>query len=156
MSKPDNVTSIARLKGTVVETGQAVEINAPRKRKRKKGWRDHVSMVDVGMMQRLELTGGESRVLFALLARVPERGGAEAFAVVDDMARELDVSGSYVSKILRDLRERNVVMKVRNGKYHVNTWLAYNGDFDSWNAEVDDDPEPIWSRGVDVATGEIR
>ena len=31
----------------------------------------------------------------------------------------------------------------------------FNGDFDSWSAETDEFPEPIWTRGVNIATGEL-
>lgn len=147
---------MARLRGKVDETQQSVTIEAPRRRKRKKGWRDHVSMIDVGVMERLELSGGESRVFYCVLAHIPEKGGADAFVLAEEIAQRLGVSTSYVSKILRDLRDRRIVTKIRNGKYHVNTWLAYNGDFDSWNAEAENEPEPIWVRGADVKTGEIR
>jgi hypothetical protein len=154
--EPSNVISMARLKGHVVDTGQSVEINAPRRRKRKKGWRDHVSMVDVGVMRRLELIGGESRVLYALMAHVPEKGGAEAFATLQQIADELEVSGPYVAQIMKTLRARRIVRTVRQGVHHINTWLAYNGDFDSWNTEAENEPEPVWQRGVDPHTGEMK
>lgn len=113
-------------------------------------------MVDTGVMSRLELSGGESRVLYALMAHVPEKGGAEAHCTLQEIADELEVSGPYVAKIMKALRARRIVTTLRTGKHHVNTWLAYNGDFDSWNAEAENEAEPVWQRNVDPETGEVR
>ena len=153
---PDNVTSMARLRGKVVETGQAVEINAPRRRRRKRGWRDHVGLIDLGLMSRLEISGNEFRILAAVMAHVPEKGGADAFCTMQDIADELNLAASSVNRTMQSLQRRRILTKIRQGKWHVNTWLMYNGDFDSWNAEADDEPEPIWMRGVDATTGEIK
>lgn len=152
----DGGVSIARLKGHVVETGQVVEINAPRRRKRKRGWRDHVGMIDLGLMSRIELSGLESRVLMAIMAAVPEKGGADAFCTMQEIADRLDVKPSSAARVFKTLQDRLVISKVRQGRWHVNTWLMYNGDFDSWNAEAEKEPEPIWVRGADSETGEVR
>lgn len=156
MPSGNDGVSLARLKGHVVETGQVVEINAPRRRKRKRGWREHVGMLDLELMTKLELTGGESRVFFCLLKHVPERGGAESFVFVEEIAQELGVSGQYVSQIMKRLRDRQIVFTIRQGKHRVNTWLAYNGDFESWNSEAEKDPEPVWVRGANAETGEMK
>jgi hypothetical protein len=149
---------MARLRGTVVETGQAVEINAPRRRRRKRGWRDHVSLVDIGLMTKLELSGQEYRVLNAVIMHIPEKGGSDAFCTMQEIADMLGIAHQSVSRIMKMLRERNIVMRRTSkiGRWHVNAWLVYNGDFDSWNAEAEHDPEPIWVRGVDAETGEVK
>lgn len=147
---------MARLRGKVVETGQAVEINAPRRRKRKRGWRDHVGMIDLGLMTRMELSGLEHRVLMAVMASVPEKGGADAFCTMQDVADLLGIKASSAGRVFKALQERRIIWKIRQGKWHVNAWLMFNGDFDSWNAEADHDPEPIWQRGVNAETGEIK
>jgi DNA-binding transcriptional ArsR family regulator len=149
---------MARLHGTVVETGQAVQIDAPRKRKRKRGWRDSVAMIDLTAMNRLELSGGEYRVLLAIMSHVPEKGGADAKCTLQEIASEIGMALSSVSRSAKMLRERNVLLKRdrRQGRWRVSSWLMYNGDFDSWNAEVEKDPEPVWVRDVDLTTGEIQ
>lgn len=153
--KPSNVTSIAHLRGTVDETGQSVTIRAPRRRRRRKGWRDSVSLTDVGLMNRLEISGLEYRVLLAIMAAVPEKGGADAFCTQKEIADRLGVAQQSVARAMNTLQERRIIMRIRNGRWHVNTWLMYNGDFDSWNAEAEEDPEPIWVRGVNPETGEV-
>jgi hypothetical protein len=152
---PGNVTSIAHLKGVVDETGQSITVRAPRRRKRRKGWRDHVSLLDIDVIVRLGLNGGETRILFAVMAHVPEKGGCDSFVTGKKIAEELGVSQQYVAGILRTLRERHIAWSTGYGQMHVNAWIMYNGDFDSWNAEAEEDPEPIWG-GVDPTTGEIR
>jgi hypothetical protein len=158
VKQPDNVTSIARLRGKVDETGQTVSIDAPRRRKRKKGWRDRVGLIDLGLMSRLDLNGSEWRVLSTVMACVPEKGGSEAFCTLQEIADRHEIPLSSVSRAMKSLRDRRIIMKNdrRIGRWHVNAWLMYNGDFDSWNVEAEQDPEPIWSRGVDAMTGEIK
>lgn len=115
-----------------------------------------MSLVDIGLMTRLELTGVESRVLFAIMGAVPEKGGADAFTTQQEIAETLGIPQSNVGRAIKTLKDRRLVWRLRNGRWHVNTWLAYNGDFDSWNQEAEHDPEPIWVRGVNPETGEIR
>jgi hypothetical protein len=155
----ESKTNVVRFRGEVDDTGQAVTVAVPRKRKRKRGWRDHVSLMDVGLMSQLELNGTEHRVLMAVMASVPERGGADARCSLTDIATSLGIAVSSVSRAMKELRDRNIVLKTSNriGHYRVNTWLAYNGDFDSWATEVEKDPEPKWRRdGTHPGTGEVE
>lgn len=146
---------MARLKGTVVETGQAVHVEAPRRRKRKKGWRDKVGLIDLEMVGKLQLTGLEYRTLIGLMSFVPEKGGVEAFCTQQELADKLGIHQPTVARVLKAFQERNIAFRVRQGKWRVSPWLMYNGDFDSWNAEAVDAPEPVWVRGVDLATGVV-
>jgi len=157
MEKNAVPVSLARYRGEVLETGQAVAVNVPRRRKRRRGWRDQVSLVDMGVMTRLELSGLEARVLFAMLAAVPEKGGATAYITQQEIANRLGVHQPSVARTMKALHERNIVWPLpQRGRWQINSWLAYNGDFDSWNAEAEQDPEPVWVRGVDVNTGEVK
>lgn len=148
--------SIARFKGTVDDTGQTVSVNVPRRRKRQKGWREHVSMVDLDVITRVELTGAEHRVLFNIAARIPQKGGVEARVSVNEIAAGCEMKPQNVSKIMKDLRARNILRTLRVGVHQITPWLLYNGDFDSWNMETDEWPEPVYVRGVDAETGEVR
>lgn len=152
----DNVVSFATLRGKVDETGQDVTISAPRRRKRKQGWREHVALIDFELMAKLEMTGGETRLFWTVCSHIPNRGGSEAFTTAAELASEMGVSQQYVSQVLKTLSERHIIWKLRTGKYRVSAWLTYNGDFDAFNAEAENDPEPIWVRGVDAKTGEIK
>lgn len=145
-----------RLKGQVDETGQRVSLDVPRRRKRRKGWRDKVALTDVTLLAKLELTGLEMRLLIAVMSHVPEKGGADAFCTQAELAAQLGVLQPSVTRAMKELQARQIVVSAGRGRWHVNTWLMYNGDFDSWNAEAEQDAEPIWVRGADVTTGEIR
>lgn len=115
-----------------------------------------MAQVDLGLMQKLELVGGESRVFFTVCAHIPDHGGCDAFITPAEIAEEMGVSQPYIFQILKVLKDRRIIWKVRNGRYHVSAWLVYNGDYDSWNSEADIDPEPVWARGVNVTTGEMK
>lgn len=114
-----------------------------------------MSLIDLGLMNQLELSGLEYRVLYAVMSFVPPRGGADAFCTQKELATRLGVAQQSVARAMSTLQDRRIVRRVRNGRWHVNTWLMYNGDFDSWDAEAEDDPEPIWTRGVNPETGEV-
>jgi hypothetical protein len=151
-----DAVSLARLRGRVVDTGQAVEIDAPRRRKRRRGWRDKVGMIDYTLLARLEVTGLEGRILAAVMAHVPEKGGREAYCTMQEIADFLGVKQTSVSRAMKGLKERHILWLVKQGKWRVNAWLTYNGDFDSWGAEAEQDPEPVWARGADPVTGEVK
>lgn len=115
-----------------------------------------MSLVDNNLMAKLELTGSEWRILHALMAAVPEKHGSTAYITQREIAERTGMVQQAVSRAMREMQNRRVISALpQRGRWHINTWLAYNGDFDSWNADVEDEPEPIWMRGVDVNTGEI-
>ena len=147
---------MARMRGRVDETDQSVTIDVARRRKRKKGWRDHVMLTDIDMMAKLELTGAEWRVLHCLMAFIQEKGGVEARVSVRELSERVGIAEPNVSRMFKLLRERRIILTHRIGVHEVNPWLAYNGDFDSWSTETEKWDEPIWSRGVDVKTGEMK
>lgn len=152
----ENVVSLRKYRGTVDDTGQQVSITVPRRSRRKKGWREHVSLLDVDVISRLEMTGSEMRVLFALMRHVAEKGGTESRCTIAEVADEIGMKAPNVSRIMKDLRDRHVVRTIRLGYHEITPWLAYSGDFDSWNAETNLWPEPIWVRGVNPETGEVK
>lgn len=155
-SEPAKVVSMASYKGRVDETGQAVTVRVPRRSKRKRGWRMHVVMLDIDVMMRLDLTGSEMRVLHAIAAHIPERGGTEARTFSWELAKELGVSQQFVSRTIKPLKDRHIIRAPYRHVFEVTPWLLYNGDFASWNAEAEEWPEPIWRRdGADVETGVV-
>lgn len=153
---PSKGVAFTTMRGTVDETGQAVTVDVPRRRKRRKGWRENVNLVDIGVLNRLELSGQEYRVLFAVLLGIPEKGGNLSHITGTRIADVTGIAAPNVSVVMRSLRERHLIQPVRRGVQEVSPWLAYSGDFDSWNAEAENWPEPVWMRGVDAATGELR
>lgn len=161
MGEADNVISLRSgdraFHGVVNETGQAVTgfIPSPKGRKRK-ARQKMMSMVDVMSMSRLQLSMVEARVFWQIMAHVPPRTGSVSYCTVTQLADELGMHVSDVSKTMKALRERYIIRTVRQGQHHVNTWLVFSGSFDEWNATDDTETEPIWHRhGVDPATGEV-
>lgn len=155
MGRDDSV-SLVRFRGTVEETGQRVTMDVPRRRKRKKGWRDHVSQVDVGVLTKLELIGLEHRVLWMVVKHVPERGGNESRVSQAEVADKTGIDPGTVSKIMKALRARHLLHTERPGVHLISPWLCWSGDYDSWNAEAEKWPEPVWVRGADSETGEVK
>lgn len=113
-------------------------------------------MIDYTFLAKLEMTGLETRILMGLMAHVPEKGGCLAFCTMQELADFLGVAQTSVSRAMQGLKNRNIAWSPRQGRWHVNAWLMYNGDFDSWNAEAESDPEPVWVRGANTETGEVR
>lgn len=113
-------------------------------------------MIDYLCLARLETTGLENRVLMAIMAHVPKLGGGDAYCTMQDIADSLGVAQPSVSRTMQALKARHIISPIRQGRWHVNAWLMYNGSFDDWGAEAENDPEPIWTRGADPKTGEVR
>lgn len=156
---PNNVTTITR-RGTVLEDGkptdQQVEWEERRARRgNRKRKKISMTMVDNDVMTRLEMTGSEARVLWGLAAHVPKAGGSTAYVQVSRLAKELGIQQSFVSRTLRELRDRRIITTVRTGEHQINPWIMWNGMMDDWVDESEDYPEPIYSR-ANPTTGEIR
>lgn len=115
-------------------------------------------MIDLDCIKRLELSGLEYAVLFAVMSNVPEKGGRVAFVTMQEIADAAHSTTPSVSRTLKSLAERNIIWRPdgRTGRLTVSAWLMYNGDFDSWNMESELDPEPVWTRGANPATGEVK
>ena len=150
------VARLRVLEGAIPETGQKITVDVPTGLKRKKGRRPHVTMTDMDSMVRLDLTGSEWNVLHAMMRKVPEKGGSTAYCTLSEIAKTLGVRLSYVSRVVGDLKARRVLWNERQGQWHINTHLGWNGDFEGWAIASDQEPEPIWHRsGVDPVTGEV-
>lgn len=149
---------MARLRGRVDETEQTVSIDVPRRRKRQRGWRDRVALVDLGIMTKLEASALEYRVLFAVMQAIPEKGGIRATVTIAEIAEQISSPAPSVARTLKLLQDRHLVMREgrKVGRLIVNPYLMFNGDFDSWGDETEKFPEPVWSRGVNAATGEVK
>lgn len=115
-----------------------------------------MTMVDNQVMMRLEMTGSESRVLWSICNHIPRSGGSTAFVLVSEIAKELGIAQSGVSKIIKELRRRRIIVSVRTGEHIVNPWILWNGQMDEWVDESEQWVEPIYSRNADSTTGEIH
>jgi DNA-binding transcriptional ArsR family regulator len=155
-----NVTHIRR-RGDVLEegkpTGQQIEWEERRARRgNRKKRKIAMTMVDTAVMTHLDMTGSEQRLLWAICSHIPKSGGSTAYVQVGQLAEELGVQKSFVSRTLAELRRRRIVETLRTGAHKVNPWILWNGMMDDWVDESEDYPEPIYHRnGVDPATGEV-
>lgn len=115
-----------------------------------------MTMVDNDVMSRLEMTGSEYRVFWAICTHIPKAGGSTAYVQVAELADDLGIAKSFVSRIMRALRDRRIIETVKTGVHRVNPWILWNGMMDDWVDESEEYPEPIYHRnGVDPVTGEV-
>lgn len=128
-----NTVRFTPVMGVIEDTGQAVTIQQPRKRKRIAGVRENVAMIDVDVLAKLELTAKEYRILFTLLSGVPPRGGNTSHMTMKAISDRTGIAAPNVSRAMRVFRERNIIRQVRQGIQEINPNLAYSGDFDSWS-----------------------
>lgn len=150
-----NVTRMKSYRGKVDRTGESVTTQIPARSRRRRGWREHVSLIDLDTITKLDMTGSELRVLFAIARFIPERGGTEARVSITEVADTMGIAEQNVSRTFRTLRARHIVRSPRRGVHEINPWILFNGDFESWNVETSSWPEPVWER-VDAKTGEVR
>lgn len=145
------------IKGFDDETGASITAFIPSPKGRKaKARQKQMSMVDVSVMRRLEMSVYEARVFWNLASHVPTRSGSVAYVSVKQIAEEEGMHRVDVSKTLKSLRDRRIIHTVRTGQHHINTHIAYSGSFDDWNAADGTELEPIWTRhGVDPITGVV-
>lgn len=145
------------VKGFVDETGDVITAFIPSPKGRKKTARKkQMSMVDVSVYARLELTVYEAKVFWHLMLHVPPKSGSVAYATVKQIAEETGIHRVNVSKTMKSLRDRRIIRTVRSGQHHINTHIAFSGSFDEWNATDETETEPIWTRsGVDPYTGVV-
>lgn len=115
-----------------------------------------MAQVDIGVLTRLDLIRLEARVLWTIVKHIPERAGNEARVSLAEIADETGIHSANVSRIVKALRERHLLHTERPGLHYVSPWLCWSGDYDSWNAEAEKWPEPIWDRNVDGTTGEVK
>lgn len=161
MEAPGKVIPLRRgdraVKGFVDETGEAITAFIPSSKGRKaKARQKQMSMVDVGVMDRLELSVYEAKVFWKIMKHVPPRSGSVSYCTVKQIAEETGIHRVNVSKTLKSLRDRRIIRTIRPGQHHVNTHIAFSGSFDDWNATDGTEAEPLWTRhGVDPVTGVV-
>jgi DNA-binding transcriptional ArsR family regulator len=157
MEQPSNVTPLRQI-GQVMGTGEPVLGPKPytgqRRKAAKKGHR--VAMVDFDLFMRVEMTNAEHQVYAAIVRHIPDRGGIESRIGVGEIAQMLGVKQPNVSRVIKDLLERNLIRRVRQGVWLVNPHLVYNGEFVEWNESLSHWDEPVYARNVDQNTGEVK
>lgn len=155
--EPGNVTPLRKI-GEVEGTGEAVMAPRPttgqRRKAAKKGHR--VAMVDFDVFMLVELTNAEHQVFAAIVRHIPDRGGVQSRVGVGEIAELLGMKQPSVSRVIKDLLDRRIIRRVRQGVWDVNPHILYNGEFTEWNDSLVYWHEPIYTRNANTATGEVK
>jgi len=101
------------------------------------------AQVDLESIGMLDLSRQEYRVFSCLLSKVDPTGEIRVTNMY--LARSAGMSESNVSKTMRVLRERNIVIAEGYGVWRINAWIAWVGEWKKWGKAVADDPEPTWT-----------
>lgn len=87
---------------------------------------------NVTNLARLDLTGMEFRVLFAIFAQVRPGEGNVSYTYVDDIADALDRSKQSIQRVMNKLRDKGVLTRDRNGIWVINPKLGFRGNYWQW------------------------
>lgn len=141
------VTRITRMaEGIVRGTGEVVDISITEGRgRRKKGARKVFALIDVEATAKLDLTPSQWRVLMQLIRAINKETG-ESRVSTAEIAREVGMAASNVSRTLSELRARRIVRTITPGAHRVSPHIAFRGSADEWDLATDETPEPDWSR----------
>lgn len=87
---------------------------------------------NVTNLARLNLTGMEFRVLFAMFCMVRPGEGNVAYTYVSDLAEGLDKSKQSIERLIHRLRDKGVITRDKNGIWLVNPKLGFRGNYWQW------------------------
>lgn len=132
--------------GVIVSTGEVVDIEFPAQRgRRRTGRRKVYALVDLEVLDHLELSAAQWRVLHRVMRAVHPDSNVSAVQV-SQIAADLGMHRSNVSRNLHELAERRVVTRLRQGQYRVNAHVMYRGSNHDWDTATEHEPEPLWRR----------
>lgn len=100
--------------------------------------------VDAESMAMLDLTHQEYRVFSFMMGKMEAPAG-EIRVTGAYIARSIGMTQQNVSKTLKSLRERLVIIPEGLGIWRMNSWIAYMGEYKKWYPAAMDDPEPYWT-----------
>lgn len=116
-----------------------------RSRKVTQGW----AYTDVESMGMLDLSRQEYRVFAFLVSKVDIPAGT--IRVTNQfMARSIGMTPNNVSKALKSLRERYVILPEAYGVWRINRNIMFVGKYPDWPKGAAEDPEPIWALEEEV------
>jgi DNA-binding transcriptional ArsR family regulator len=99
--------------------------------------------VDAESMMLLDLTRQEYRVFTFMMGKMESPSG-EIRVTGAYIARSIGMTETNVSKTLKSLRERLIIIPEGLGIWRINSWIAYMGDYKKWYPAAVDDEEPYW------------
>lgn len=112
-------------------------------RGRKRRVSQSFAMIDAESIGMLDLSRQEYRVFSFLLSKVD--GSGEIRVTNAYIAKSIGMTAVNVSKTMRLLRERQIVLAEGYGVWRINAWIAWVGEWKKWGKAAADDPEPTWS-----------
>ena len=142
--KPDaGIRSTTHL-GIVRETGEVVDVEMPVLRGRKRRGKKRVyGLTDLESIARLRLHAAEWTVLNRIMAGL--NGETNESSVTHALlADECGMARPNISRIMKTLTERRIIIPVRYGVYRVNPWIVYRGSNDDWTIATEPEEEPVW------------
>jgi len=101
--------------------------------------------VDVESMAMLDLTRQEYRV-FTFLCSMIDQGTNHIRVTGVYIAKSIGMTQNNVSRTLKALRERNIIIAVDHGVWRINSWIAWKGNYDKWFKATGGDEEPYWTQ----------
>ena len=141
-----------RAEGVNADTGEVIDIvgklDQTAGRKHRTSERSHqvFLLTDHPQMHRLDLTGSQWRIFWAVVGVMHKDSGSLARVNTGEVAKTTGMSTSQASTVLTSLVSRRILDRAGLGVWNVNPWLVYAGSAADWEAATDGHPKPEWSR----------
>jgi hypothetical protein len=100
--------------------------------------------VDTESMAMLDLSHQEYRVFSFMMSKMEQPSG-EIRVTGAYIARSIHMTAVNVSKTLKSLRERLIIIPEGHGSWRMNSWIMWMGDYKKWYPAAVDDEEPYWT-----------
>ena len=117
-----------------------VRVSQGRTSKVTKKW----AYVDAESMSMLDLSHQEYRVFSFMMGKMDQPAG-EIRVTGAYIARSIGMTQNNVSKTMKSLRERLIIIPEGIGIWRMNSWIAYMGEYKTWYPAALDDQEPYWT-----------
>jgi hypothetical protein len=130
------------------ETGEVIEgdfsgLVPVQSRRSKSGRRVKFMLVDIEAMPRLQMSKGEWSLFWNVVMHTnPETG--EARVATAELAENLGWLPANTSRSLGRLRDRNILLRERQGVWRVNPLLLSRKQVEAWRVDMDTAPRIDW------------
>lgn len=146
LGEPESEAPMTRYRGVIPSTGEVIDIDAPAVRgRRRKARRRIFALADMGALSRLEMTGREWDLFFAM-AHALNAETNEARITIAEMAEHTGMQPSNAAKVIGTLRDRRIIITLRRGVHRINAHLLFRGSNIDWDAVAATEREPLWRR----------
>jgi DNA-binding transcriptional ArsR family regulator len=126
------------------ETGELEEMAAAPKKRRRPRKEIRFVLVEVeNTMRHLRMTTNEW-ALFWELAAVTDRESGQARIRTAELAEKLEVAPQNVSRLLRNLRDRNIILSEGLSVWRISPRLLTRQAVERWEKDMQDAPGIKW------------